>query len=147
MSSLNSIQGVKSIFRHPDLGLLIIRAALGIILIISGYNKFMAGENVLHAIGLNINYLGLDVAPHSLATIFFGVVAAGVEVLGGLGLVIGFLFRTSAVGLFCVMLVATLMQLDSSGGNMTDFGYPLIMALVLAGLLFTGSGRISLQKD
>ncbi len=147
MDTASRVQGIKSLFRHPDLGLLIIRAALGFIFLIAGYNKFVSGEETLHAIGLNINYLGLDVTPNTVSTMLFGVLAAGIEVVCGLALIVGYLFRTSTLALFMVMLVATLMQIDTSRGDLTEFGYPLVLGLVLAGLLFTGSGRLSLQKD
>lgn len=142
-----TIQGVIAVFRHPDLGLLIIRAGVGIILAIAGYNKFMGGEQVLHAIGANIKYIGLDVGTQNVSTMFFGVLAAGAELIGGLGILAGILFRTSAGFLIITMLVATLMKVDTSGGDLTQFGYPLVMCVVLAGLLFTGAGRISVQKD
>ena len=142
-----SIQGIKSVFRHPDAGLLIIRAAVGIILIIAGYNKFMGGEAVLHAIGANVKYIGLDVGTNNISTLFFGALAASVEAFGGVLLLIGFFYRTSAFFIFFVMLVATLMKIDTSGGDLTQFGYPMVVALVVLGLLFTGPGRLSLQKD
>jgi putative oxidoreductase len=143
----STIQGIKSLFRHPDMGLLIIRTGVGIVLAIAGYNKFMGGEMVLHEVGANIKYIGLDVGTQNISTMFFGVLAAGVELAGGLFLVAGIMYRTSAAMLFLTMLVATLTMLDASSGDLTEFGYPMVMALVLLGLLFTGSGRISLQKD
>ena len=143
----SNVESIKALFRHPDLGILIIRAAVGFVLMFAGYNKFMGGEQVLHSIGLSINYLGVDVVPNSLATIIFGVLAAGVELVGGLALVVGVVFRTSAAFLFITMLVATLMKIDTSGGNFHEFGYPMVMGLVLVGLLFTGAGRVSLQKE
>lgn len=142
-----SIQGIKSVFRHPDTGLLIIRLAVGIILLIAGYNKFMGGESTLHAVGANIKYLGLDVGTNNISTLFFGVLAAGVEAVGGLLLVVGFLYRTSAFFLVWTMLVATLMKIDTSGGNLSEYGYPMVVGLVVLGLLFTGPGKLSLQKD
>jgi uncharacterized membrane protein YphA (DoxX/SURF4 family) len=129
------------------MGLLIIRAGVGIVLAVAGYNKFMGGEEVLHQVGANIKYIGLDVGVNNISTMFFGVLAAGVELGCGLLLVVGFFYRTSAALLFATMLVATLMMLDVSSGDLTKFGYPMVMALVLLGLLFTGPGRMSLQKD
>lgn len=141
------IQGIKSLFRHPDTGLLIIRAGVGIVLAIAGYNKFMGGEGTLHAIGATINYIGLDVGTNNISTMFFGVLAAATELVGGIFLIAGILYRTSAAMLFMTMLVATLMMIDTSGGDLTKFGYPMVMGLVLLGLLFTGPGRLSIQKD
>ncbi len=126
------IQGIKSVFRHPDLGLLIIRVAVGLIFLFAGYTKFMAGETTLNTIGANIKYLGM---------------AASSEAAGGLLLVIGYLFRTSTGFLLITMIVATLSQLDSSVPELADFGFPMIMGLVVAGLLFTGPGSFSLQKE
>lgn len=143
----STLQGIKSLFRHPDLGLLIIRAGVGIVLAISGYNKFMGGEKVLHAVGANINYLGLDVGSQNISTLIFGVLAAGSELVGGLFLLAGILYRTSAFFLIITMLVATLMKIDTSQGDLKEFGYPMIMGLVLVGLLLTGPGRMSIQKD
>jgi putative oxidoreductase len=142
-----SIQGIKSVFQHPDAGLLIIRAAVGIILVIAGYNKFMGGEEVFHAVGANIKYIGLDVGTNNLSTLLFGVLAAVAEAAGGLFLIVGFFYRTGAFFLFWTMLVATLMKIDTSGGDLSKFGYPMVVGLVVLGLLFTGPGRISLQKD
>ncbi|MEX0331399.1 MAG: DoxX family protein [Puniceicoccaceae bacterium] len=141
------IQGIKSLFRHPDLGLVIIRLGVGIVLAIAGYNKFMGGETTLHAVGANIKYLGMDVGTNNLSTMFFGVLAAGVELAGGLFLIVGILFRTSAFFLLMTMLVATLMMIDTSGGDLTKYGYPMVIGLVLLGLLFTGPGKFALMKE
>ncbi len=143
----STFQSIKSVFRHPELGLLLVRLVVGPVLALAGYNKFAAGTQTLHAVGKCIDYLGLDVGSENIATMFFGVLAAGTELAGGVLLVIGLLFRTSAFFLFITMLVATLSVVDSSGGDFGRYGYPLVMAGVMLGLLFTGPGRISLQKD
>ena len=129
------------------MGLLIIRIAMGAVLALAGYNKFMGGEATLHAVGANIKYIGMDVGTQNISTLFFGVVAAGVELGGGIFLMAGILYRTSAVMLFLTMLVATLMMLDTSNGDITKFGYPMVVGLTMLGLLFTGPGKLSLQKD
>ena len=141
------IQGIKSTFQRPDLGLLIIRVSVGLIFIYAGYNKFLAGENTLNAIGANIKYLGLDVGTNNISTLFFGVLAAATETIGGLMLVIGFFFRISSLMLFVTMLVATLLMMDKSVPELGEFGFPMILGLVSIGLLFTGPGRYAVQKD
>jgi len=141
------IQGIKSTFRQPDLGLFIVRISVGLVFLYAGYSKFMAGENTLNAIGANIKYLGLDVGTNNLSTLFFGVLAAAVEAAGGLMLVIGFFTRISSFLLVITMLVATLLKLDTSVPELAEFGFPMIMGLVCLGLLFTGPGRYALQKD
>lgn len=141
------IQAIKSTFRRPDLGLVIIRIAVGLIFLYTGYNKFIGGESTLNAIGANIKYLGLDVGTNNISTLFFGVLAAAVQTVGGLMLVIGYFFRTSAFLVSWTMLVATLLKLDTSVHELSDFGFPMIMGFVSVGLLLTGPGRYSLQKD
>ena len=141
------IQGIKSLFRHPDFGLLIIRLGVGIVFAIAGYNKFIAGEQTLHAIGANIKYIGLDVGTQNISTMFFGVLAAATELVGGLLIAGGFMYRVSAGFLIVTMLVATLMMIDTTSGDFTQFGFPMILGLVMIGLLFTGPGKFSIQKD
>ncbi len=143
----SGIQSVKSMFRRPELGLLVIRVSVGLIFIYAGYNKFMAGEETLNNIGSNVKYLGLDVGVNTVSSMFFGIAAAGAEVLGGALLAVGFLTRVSTFFLIITMLVATLYKLDSSVVALSEFGFPLVMGLVCLGLLFTGPGRYSIQKD
>jgi putative oxidoreductase len=141
------MQGIKSMFRHPDLGLFIIRAALGIILMIAGYNKIMGGTEQLHWVGSNVKYLGFNVEPNTFTTLFYGILAAGSELLGGLLLIAGWLFRTATVPLMGTMLVATLFKFQTTSGDLTQYGYPMIFFFVLLGLLLIGPGKFSLQRD
>lgn len=134
-------------FQRPDLGLFIIRAALAVILIIAGWNKFQGGEGALNAVGANIKYIGIEPGTNNVVTFFFGIMAAGTELIGGLLLILGFLFRTATVPLMGTMLVAALYKFQTSGGDLTQYGYPLVVLLVLTGLLFTGPGKYCLQKD
>ena len=143
----NTIQSIKSAFRHPDFGLLIIRLSLAVIFVLAGYNKFMGGETALNAVGANIKYIGLDVGTNNVSTLFFGALAAGVEVACGVGIAIGLLYRTSAFLLFMTMLVATLMKVDTAVNGINDFGYPMVMGLVSLGLLFIGPGKLCVQRD
>ena len=141
------VQGIKSVFQCPNLGLLIARLAVGVVLVIAGWNKIAAGADVLHAVGANVKYVGLTIGSNNAFTLFFGSVAAGVELICGALLILGLLFRTSAALLFLTMLVATSMTVQASGGDLLKFGYPMVVGLVLLALLFTGPGRFAIQKD
>lgn len=143
----STFQNLRTALHHPNLGLLVIRLVVGGILAYAGFGKFMGGTQTLHAVGQAINSLGLDVGSQNVSTLFFGALAAGSELAGGVLLILGLFFRTSAFFLFMTMLVATLSVYSSSGGNFGQYGYPLVMASVVLGLLFTGPGRISLQKE
>lgn len=143
---LTTLQGIKSFFRKPEFGLLVIRVSVGAIMAVAGYNKFAAGSATLSRVGANIKHIGLEVGTDNAFTLFFGIMAAGSELVGGLLLIAGLFHRTAAAFLVFTMLVATLMKINT-GGGLSDFGYPLIMGLTLLGLMFTGPGRLSVQKD
>jgi len=138
---------IKTLLHKPAFGLLIIRLAVGGILAYAGWNKLQGGEAVLNAVGANIKVIGIDVGTGNAFTFFFGIMAAVSELLGGLLLIVGYLFRTATVPLIATMVVATLYKYGASEGDFTQYGYPLLALCVLIGLLFTGPGRISLQKD
>lgn len=142
-----AVQSIKSIFKQPSFGLLVIRLAIGGILAYAGWNKLQGGEAVLNAVGANIKAIGIQVGSDNAMTFFFGIMAAVSELVGGVLVISGFIFRTATVPLIGTMVVATAYKYDASGGDFTQFGYPLLALLVLVGLLFTGPGRIAFQKD
>lgn len=141
-----NFQGLKSLFRKPELGLLIIRCGVGVLLALYGFRKFSAGEPVFRAVGSAMNSLGFNIASDSLFALFFGIMAASAELFGGVLITVGFLFRPAVALALFTMIVAVMSKLAVDGG-LSDFGHPLLYVLVLAGLLFTGPGRISIQKD
>lgn len=141
------IQGIKAVFTHPSLGLLIMRVALGGVLMWAGWRKFSGGKETLQTVGANIKHIGIDVGQDNAFTLFFGIMAAGSELVGGALLIIGLLFRISSAFLVFTMLVATLYMYQASSGEINRFGYPMILLFVLLGLLFTGPGKFSVQKD
>jgi putative oxidoreductase len=141
-----NFQGLKFVFQKPELGLLIIRCGVGVLLAIYGYRKFAAGEPVLRGVGSAINSLGLNIATDGVIAISLGIMAASAELFGGVLITIGFFFRPAVILALFTMFVAVMSKLAASGG-LSDYGHPLLYALVLGGLLFTGPGRMSIQKD
>lgn len=84
----------------------------------------------------------------------FALLAIAAEFLGSLGLIVGLLTRVAALGITCVMLVATLMVHLQNGFFMNWFGnkqgegfeyHLLAMAIGLA-LMIQGGGRWSLDR-
>jgi putative oxidoreductase len=138
---------ITRVLQQRQLGLFIIRLAVGIIMIVAGWSKFSAGSDVLNKVGANVSYVGLNIGTDNAFTLFFGIMAAGTELIGGAFLVLGIFFRLSSFMLMGTMVVATAMKFQVSGGDFREFGYPMLAGLVLLGLLFTGSGRIGVQKD
>ena len=83
------------------------------------------------------------------------VLAALTEFFGGLGLILGFLTRLSAFGIFCVMAVAILKVHLKDGFFMNWFlaqdrghgmEYSLTLLLAATSLMLSGSGRLGLDK-
>ena len=73
--------------------------------------------------------------------------AGGAEFFGGLALLLGVLARPAAAALAFTMLVAA-WTLRAGGYNAVSGGleYPLTLALVFAGVAFTGAGRWTLPR-
>jgi putative oxidoreductase len=127
---------------HPDLGLLIIRLMFGIVGVYHGSQKLFGAWGGV----------GLDGFSGFLAKM--GVPAPGIsawlaalaEFGGGILIAAGLLPRLAAVPFAITMLVAFGMahhfSFDmKSGGN----DYPLALALVAIGLIFTGPGKYSVM--
>jgi len=141
------VQDIKTVLQRPDLGILIIRVALGVVLALAGWEKLSGGESTLHSIGSSVKFIGLEIGENNAFTLFFGIAAAGSELIGGILIIFGWLFRTASFLLLGTMVVATALQYQVSQGDITQYGYPMIIGLVLLGLIFTGPAKISIQKD
>ncbi len=138
---------VKALFARPEFGLLVIRVSVGALLAYYGLMKFLDGKERLAGLGKAIENVGIPAPDGTPMPLFFGIMAAAAELAGGILLVVGFLFRPAAALLVFVMTVATVTTYAMSEGDLTRWGHPLIFTLVLFGLLFTGPGRISIQRD
>lgn len=143
--ALNSAD-VKKLLQDHDLGLLIIRLAIGGAMIAYGVPKFMSGSAGLTQVGASMGYLGVHFAP-----LFWGFLAALAEVMGGFMVLAGFLFRPAAAALAFTMLVACISQwhgMDASAGKTFEATVlqPLSYMGVFLGLLFAGPGKMSIQK-
>ena len=78
-------------------------------------------------------------------------VAAGIlatEIVGAMGLLLGFLTRLAAAGIFSAMVVAAISALHPTGGILASQGieYTLTLAAVALALMFMGGGRFSFDK-
>jgi len=142
-----ALGSIKVLFQKQNFGLLFIRLCLGGIMIMAGLSKFQGGKEGLSGVGKAIEVIGVSAPDGSILPFFFGIMAAGTELLGGLALIVGYLFRPAVVGLLGVMAVATTLMYNLSDGDMSKFGYPMFVWMVLFGLLFTGPGTMSVQKD
>lgn len=129
---------------YPGWGLALLRAALGIIFVVHGWDKLFGEAGVAGFAGL-VASLGFP-APAVLAWL-----VALLEFLGGLALLVGWLTRWIAAALFLEILVATFAVHVQHGFFVFrpegQWGYEYNM-LILAGLgtlILAGSGKLALD--
>jgi len=122
--------------RLQPLGLLVLRLALGVIMVAHGWQKI---ADHMHGITGMMHQLGL---PPFMAYL---VVAA--EFGGGILILVGFLTRLAAFAIFIDMLVAILKVhlphgLFASNGGLE---FPLACAAIAFALIFSGAGPIAID--
>jgi len=125
---------------YKNFGLLIIRVGLGIMFIYHGYPKLGGGPKMWAQLGSSTKYVGIHFWP-----VVWGLLSAAVETFGGFLLIIGLAFRPVCFLLLINLIVAAAMHL-ATGGGLEEAAHAIEDAVVFAGLLFVGPGRLSLDK-
>lgn len=122
-----------------DLGLLLIRLALAMVMMYHGSQKLFGlfGGSGLTAT-LSGFESGLGIPP------WLGMLAVIGEFFGGLGIAVGLLTRIAAFGVAFTMGVAAWTHL-SKGDPWNKAEFPLMLALVAVGILLTGAGSYGLD--
>lgn len=124
--------------RLQPLALLVMRLALGAIMVTHGYHKVFGG---LHHFASMVGGMGL---PRWLA-----YVSAFTELLGGLLILVGFFTRAAAFAI-CVNLAVAIWKVHLHNGLLgsTDrpgYEFPLAAATLAFALIFFGGGAIALD--
>ena len=127
------IHSVMHRLHNPDLGILLLRVALGVVFVFHGWQKIGSMEQTIGFFGS----IGIPV--------FLTYVAAYTEFLGGLLLIIGLFVRYAGVLLAITMTVAVFLVHFKNGFSLANGGYEYALALLLGSLalVFTGSGKYS----
>lgn len=125
---------------HLDLGLLVIRVALGCMLCAHGWNKIFGSGGLRGTAGW---FEALGLRPGWL----HARLAAGTEIGAGLLMTVGLLTGLAATGFVGLMLVAALTDHHGKGYFVFKGGweYVALVALVAVGLAATGPGAWSLD--
>jgi putative oxidoreductase len=148
MSISNSV-GQK--IHQPDLGLLVIRLAFGVLIATFGIGKLMAGKALFVQIGSAMAMFGIHWHPA-----WWGLMCALVESCGGVLVVLGLFFRPAAfllVGNMAVACATTWKGAPDFSSGMALMGWaqgialPVSFFAVFLGLLFTGPGRFAAGKS
>ena len=121
--------------RLQPLGLLVMRLALGAIMVAHGYQN--AFRHPHDQVQLVVSF-GLPA--------WLGYVSSFTEFFGGLLILAGFFTRPAAFAL-CIGLVVAIWKVHWHNGLMDDHGYqfPLAIAALAFALIFLGGGPISLD--
>jgi putative oxidoreductase len=118
-----------------DLSLLIVRVIVGAIFAAHGAQKLFGA----------FGGYGLDKTVEMMGPIGYPVTIG--EFFGGLGLIVGFLCRFSALALIVIM-VGAIVQVHGQNGFFLPHGFEYNLALIglLAPVLLAGPGRITLGR-
>ena len=129
--------------RFRDVGLLVLRLGIGFMFAWAhGLGKMIEGPEKWTELGGAIGALGVPV----FLPAFWGFMAAFAELVGGILLAMGLLFRPAVFLLLCTMIVAAAMHLsaDHDMGKVTS--RPIEMAILFFSLLLIGPGRLALDS-
>jgi putative oxidoreductase len=123
--------------RLQPLALLVLRVALGAIMVAHGYSKVFGG---LHHHAQFVASLGIPG--------WLGYVSAFAEFLGGILLIVGFLTRLAALAV-CIDLVVAIGKVHWKNGligaNRGGYEFPLALAVIAFALIFYGGGPIAID--
>ena len=127
-----------------DLGLLIIRLIIGVLMAFYGFEK-LSHFNEMASSGFwmkNVNFLGMSGKIPLALTIF-------AELICSILLIIGFLSRIALITLlFCmgyIFLIIFPLSILDKGENGYQFNDAFVYFIVYLGLFFTGVGKYSLD--
>lgn len=122
-----------------DAGLLVLRLATGLVFVMHGYQKFF--QFTIPGTTQAFTQMGAPVPSLSAPLV------AGVELIGGLLLILGLLTRWAGAALAINMLVAImLVHIGAGFFNPNGYEFPLTLLAASAALALTGPGRFGLGR-
>jgi putative oxidoreductase len=132
--------------RYRDLGLLILRILIGLSFLAHGLPKLEGGSEYWIKLGKSMAFVGVTSYP-----IFWGLMSALTESVGGFLLLIGFCFRPACLFLVINMAVATMMHFHMTPGGFMDkwfvASHAIELGSVFLSLLLIGPGRFSMDRE
>lgn len=130
----------RSQYHFRDFGLLVLRIGIGAMFMLHGWPKLIGGPEKWVQVGQTMELIGIAQIP-----VFWGFMAAFSEVVGGLLLMLGFLFRPACILLLLTMIMATTRHY-LGGDGFGGYSHAAEAAILFFSLLFIGPGKYSLDK-
>ena len=127
--------------QYRDLGLLFLRAGIGVMMTLHGWPKLAGGMETWAKLGGAMTHLGIKFFP-----VFWGFSCAMVETIGGVLLIIGFLFRPTTILLSMNFVVASVLLYKTSS-SFTEWSRPVEMLILFVSLIFIGAGKYSVDRS
>lgn len=126
--------------KYRNTGLLLLRVGLGAMMMTHGVPKILGGVKMWEGVGSAMENIGISFFP-----VFWGLMAALVESVGGFLFLIGLAFRPVCLLLACVMLIAALNHF-AGGEGLSGASHAMELGFVFLGLMFVGPGKYSVDK-
>jgi len=129
-----------------DLGIALLRLAIGLVLLVHGAGKLLGVGPTATDLAQFAGFLGSLGVP--LPSVFAPVVGV-VETVGGLFVLVGVATRYAAVLIAADMLVATVLVHLPRGFSVSNGGYEFTLTLFLVSLslVFLGPGAFSIERS
>lgn len=133
---MNKIHALVERLHNPDLGILLIRLALGVAFINAGWFKV----NNIDMVVTGFAQIGIPA--------FLAYFVSYAELIGGALLILGVLVRYVGIIFAIIMLVAIVKVHGANGYSLATEGYEYVFTLGLAALALAalGAGKYSLVK-
>lgn len=130
----------KFLSKYSEYSILLLRIALGSVFVLHGGMKLFGGLEMTSKF-----FAMMHIEPSYTMAVIVGCM----EFFGGLLVLLGLFTRVGAFLITCVMIGAILTVHISHGYFMQNggFEYPLTLMLIAISLMFSGGGKLSVDKD
>ncbi len=125
--------------KYRDAGLLILRVGIGVMFVLHGHPKLIAGPETWAMMGGSMSVLGIDFAQTA-----WGFMAALSECAGGILLILGFFTRPACFFLLTTMVIATMMHIGK-GDSFLKYSHAMESGILFLSLILIGPGEYSVD--
>ena len=129
-------------FDSENFGKLFIRFFLGVYFIVIGIHFFVSGHSALVFISKVLKVLHFKFSP-----MLFGSSLASIQIVCGMTVLLGFLFRLSCFLLGSVVLLDAIIAFYMHNNVFSSILPTALLSMILFGMIFVGGGKFSVSKS